>query len=415
MATNWISGSVIRKGFKKTTGAKKILTMSKKRGLLVLLLLVVLLPVWMWLAWWLTPGKRMVVAIIDKTVLTPQAQEHISLDWILRQGKFTKNKKDLYQPDHDYFGFFPGLNDQFKLKGLERFSSEQLKTLSNDADLVYFTDTYGIYKNEWYKKTATTERSGLLYGGMSQEDIGLLEDMKARHKLMIAEFNSIGSPTPAPIRNHFETLFGMHWTGWTARYFSSFDTAINKELPHWLVNGYKLQHAGQWPFHHDGVAFVNNNNEQVVILEAATHLTDPVPYIESTETGQRVLDLPKEEKYPFWFDVIDPTTTQNEIAANFVIRTNAAGTAELSRNHIPARFPAVLFHHGKDYRFYYFSGDFCDNPISLRTSYFKGISFFKWLFYDNSDPNQRVGFFWNFYRPMMNSIFDDYYRTLPGR
>ena len=394
--------------------------MSRKRVILILLLLVVFLPVWMWLAWCLTPRRKMVVAIVDKTVLTPQAQEHISLDWILKHEKFTKNKKDLYRPDHDYFGFFPGLNDQFKLKGLERFSSEQLKNLSNDADLVYFTDTYGIYKNEWYKKAADTGRSGLLYGGMTQEDIGLLENMKAAHKLMIAEFNSIGSPTPAPIRNQFENLFGLHWTGWTACYFSSLDTAINKELPHWLVNNYKLQHGGQWPFHQDGVAFVNNN-EQVVILEASTHLADPVPYIESTETGQRLLDLPKEMKYPFWFDVIDPAATQNEMAANneiaadFVIRTNPAGAAELNKNHIPARFPAVLFHHGKDYHFYYFSGDFCDNPISLGTSCFKGISLFKWLFYDNSDPNQRVGFFWNFYRPMMNKIFDDYYRSLPKK
>ncbi|MDR3716837.1 MAG: hypothetical protein P4L51_28850 [Puia sp.] len=418
--------------------------MTKTRGFLFLLVILLLLPLWMWLAWVCTPRKKMVVAIVDKTVLTPLAQEHISLDWILRHEKFTKTKKDLYEPDHDYFGFFPGQDDHFKLKGLERFSSERLKTLAGDADGVYFTDTYGIYKNEWYKKTAVSGRSGLVYGGMSPEDIGLLENMKARHKLMIAEFNTIGSPTATAVRTRFERLFGMHWTGWTARYFSSLDTSVNSELPHWLVGNYRLQHEGAWPFHHDGIAFVSND-DQIVVLETSTGLLDAVPVIESTETGREALDLPRETKYPFWFDITDPNpvlndsvsraplspagqdkpdsagypapagSARNEIGAEFVIHANAAGAAELKKHRIPLRFPAVLFHQGEDYRFYYFSGDFCDNPIGLGSSPFKGISFFSWLFYDTSDPNQRVGFFWNFYRPMMNRIFYDYYRTLPKK
>src|SRR5579872_7482731 len=164
--------------FKKITPVKRLTP-------LTFLLFVLLLPVWMWLAWLLTPKKKMVVAIVDKTVLFPSAQEHISLDWILNHERFTKNKRDLYKPAHDYFGFFPGVNEQYKLKGLERFSADQLRNLSNDADLVYFTDTYGVYKSEWYRQAPGTERSELIYGGMSQEDMELLGDMKARHKLMI--------------------------------------------------------------------------------------------------------------------------------------------------------------------------------------------------------------------------------------
>jgi hypothetical protein len=38
-----------------------------------------------------------------------------------------------------------------------------LEKLSNDADIVYFTDTYGVYKNEWYKKRKT-ESGGMIYG-----------------------------------------------------------------------------------------------------------------------------------------------------------------------------------------------------------------------------------------------------------
>jgi hypothetical protein len=370
-----------------------------------------LLPAWMWLAWLLTPRRKLVVAIVDKTVLTPQSQEHISLDWVLIHERFTRTSHDLYRPGQDYFGFFPGKEDQFQLKGLERFSAETLKRLSGDADLVYFTDTYGVYNNEWYKKSSLAERSGLVYGGMTDQDIGLLADMKEKHKLMIAEFNSIGSPTPQPVRNRFEQMFGLHWSGWTARYFDNLDTTTNKELPHWVVGNYTRQHGGKWPFHSQGIVFVNNN-ERIVILENGSGLSDPVPEIAATPSGGDCLHLPASINYPFWFDIIDSTESRNTVAAWFLVHANAAGRTELDREGIPAKFPAILMHVGQDYRFFYFSGDFCDNPIGLGSSYFSGIPLFQSFFYDKHDPAQRAGFFWRLYRPMLTAILNDYYESL---
>jgi len=66
---------------------------------------ILLLPLWMWLAWWLTPRRPLVAAIIDKTVLRPDGQEHISLTWILNHQRFTKTKQRGYSIDEDYFGF----------------------------------------------------------------------------------------------------------------------------------------------------------------------------------------------------------------------------------------------------------------------------------------------------------------------
>jgi len=388
--------------------------MRRSKKILILFAALLLLPVWMWLAWLLTPKRHLVVAIVDKTVLTPAAQEHISLDWVLKHEKFTRNGTDLYQPQHDYFGFFPGKDDHFKVKGLERFSGEKLKTLSEDADLVYFTDTYGIYADEWYAKRAQTERSQLLYGGMTEQDIGLLADMQARHKLMIAEFNSIGSPTSAPVRRRFEELFGMHWSGWTGRYFADLDTGTNKELPRWLIRDYEARHGGAWPFSKQGIVFVSND-DRVVILQDSSGLTDPLPSIEASPSGLKTLDLPATIHYPFWFDIIDSPGSRNPVDAYFVIHATAAGKAELDKSGIPERFPAILGHSGPDYRFYYLSGDFCDNPIELGTSYFNGIGLFQRLFYDGADPAQRTGFFWGFYRPMMTRILNDYYRSLPKK
>ncbi len=380
--------------------------MTKKRVLLAVLVFILFLPLWMWLAWVFTPKTKLLIAIIDKTVLTSEGQEHISLNWVLNNQRYTKTRKKDYQVGHDYFGFFPLQNEKYKLKGLERFSNTQLQQLSADADMAYVTDTYGIFKNEWYSGKQNTERSGILYGGMAANDMTFLKYMKARHKLIVTEFNSIGSPTNYDVRSDFEKTFGMRWTGWTARYFDNFDTLRNKELPQWLINNYKREHNQQWPFHRSGIAFVNDN-DRVVILEEGTHLTDPVPHIITGEYGQDKLDLPENMKYPFWFDITVPNTAINQVVSKFDISANNAGKKELKRNGIPLNFPAVQMHLGADYRFYYFSGDFCDNPVNTTASYFRGIQYFKWLFYNEDDIIERNSFFWRFYEPLMRNILKD--------
>jgi len=381
--------------------------MKKRKFLQLIIPAIIILPVVMWLGWFFTPKKKLVVAIVDKTVLNTDAQEHISLWWILNHNRFTKTSTQPYKNSRDYFGFFPKDDEKFKLKGLERFSSEQLKQLASDADLAYYTDTYGIYRNEWYSQKQNTERSNVIYGGMSSQDIEFLQHMKDKHKLIITEFNTIGSPTNADNRNKFEKMFGMHWTGWTARYFDSFDTIRNKELPRWLINNYKRQHEQKWPFHKAGLAFVSNGNDRIVILEDSTHLTDPIPHIISFGYGQKAFGLPEKMKYPFWFDIIEPSLSINHAVSRFDISLNAAGTAELKKYNIPASFPAIIMHKDKDYQFYYFSGDFCDNPIGMGTSYFKGINMFRWMFYNSDDPAERKSFFWTFYRPMITAILDE--------
>jgi hypothetical protein len=377
----------------------------KVKKLWIVLAVAAGVPLTMWLCWYLTPKTKMVAAIIDKTVLTPAGQEHISFLWILNHEKLTKTASKFYKIDHDYFGFFPLEGEKFRLKGLERFNHDQLKQLSEDVNLVYFTDTYGIYRNEWYTQKNNNERSGMVYGGMSSQDIELLKQMKQKKKLIITEFNSIGSPTSQETRKQFEDMFAMHWTGWTGRFFESLDTTRNKELPRWLINNYKRANKNNWPFKKSGIALVSDQ-DRVIILEDGRDLKNPMPHIISSEYGQKVLGLPEEIKYAFWFDIIQPNSAINTQVASFRMDVNQKGQALLKANGLSAVFPAVLMHKETDYRFYYFSGDFCDNPVNLSSSYFKGIGAFKWLFYDTSNPMERSSFFWNFYRPMMTTILD---------
>ncbi len=379
----------------------------KKKIVLTIILLLLFLPLFMWLAWVFTPKTKFVAAIVDKTVLTKQGQEHISFNWILNYNRYTKTSIDPYEIDHDYFGFFPLEDEEYKLKGLERFSSNQLKQLSEDADMAYFTDTYGIYNNEWFLQTNVSERSGMLYGGLSDKDLELLALMKEKKKLIITEFNTIGSPTQSQNRAEFEEMFALKWTGWTARYFDNLDLEVNKELPQWLINNYKKSHNNKWPFTKSGIAFVNDQ-EQVVILEEDWHLKNPMPQIVSTSFAQEHYGLPKQIKYSFWFDVMESDTAINKVISSFSIDANEEGLKELKKYGIPATFPAITMHKDSDYSFFYFSGDFSDNPIDTKSSYFKGIGYFKSFFYDKNDRAERSSFFWEYYRPLLNTILEDY-------
>lgn len=351
------------------------------------------------------------MAIIDKTEITTSGQEHVSLSWVLDHERFTKTSTEPYHVSRDYFGFFPLQKEAFRLKGLERLSDQQLDQLSNDASAAYFTDTYGVFTNEWYAQKNVAERSGIVYGGMSLQDVQLLAKMKEKHKLIITEFNSIGSPTAPEIRQQFENMFGMKWSGWIGRYFETFDTSLNHELPHWLINNYLAQNNNQWPFKKPGVAFVSDKDE-VVILEEGTHLQDPLPHIITTTEAQNEYDLPSKIKYSFWFDVVAADTSVNQVAAKFLLETNKAGGELLFKHGIPFSFPAVLYHKASDYQFYYFCADFCDNPVPMFASHFKGISFFKFLFFNESDPMERKSFFWRYYRPLLTKILKDHYKTL---
>lgn len=376
-----------------------------------ILVLLFLTPLWLFFIWYAFPKKKMVVAIIDKTVLTSAGQEHISFNWILLQEKYAKANNDLYDPSKDYFGFFPGTNKKYELKGLERFSSQQIEKLSDDADLAYVTDAYGIYKNEWYEKGDEKERSGIVYGGLSDQDLEFLSGMKNKHKLVISEFNCLGSPTTPIIRLKFQELFGIGWTGWIGRYFDSFDTTKNQELPKWLVRNYKAQHRGSWPFKKSGIAFVHSD-DRVVILEKGSDLVDEFPEIVSNEEGINDYRLPKKLNYTFWFDIIESDDNFIHSIADFNINATDQGIKTMVKYGLPSSFPAISIHKNDDYQFYYFSADFSDNPIELQTAYLKFVPYTSKFLYNRRDPMDRKAFFWEIYQPLVTKILNDNYQKL---
>jgi hypothetical protein len=146
------------------------------------------------------------------------------------------------------------------------------------------------------------------------------------------------------------------------------------------------------------------------VLEEGRDLTEALPMIQTNDINQKKFDLPAETSYPFWFDVMQYDSALNQPISEFNLSLNDSGKKILKQNNIPFSFPAVLRHKNKDYQFYYFSGNFCDNPVSMSSSYFKGISFLKRIFYTNEDADRR-SFFWNFYLPLMSHITNNYFET----
>jgi hypothetical protein len=232
--------------------------------------------------------------------------------------------------------------------------------------------------------------------------------MKEKKKLILTEFNSIASPTSNAVRAEFETMFGLRWTGWVGRYFESLDTVINKELPRWLIRDFKIQHHNLWTFKNSGIAFVHFDN-RIEILENQTHLKQEVPYLLTNEENRERFGLPAKLKYPYWFDVM-LTQRTNNVLSIYSISSNKKGDSLLSLNGIPKTFPAVIEHTG-DYTFYYFAGDFCDNPVDQFAARIKGVRLFKWFFYDSKEIPERRSFFWEYYSPLVTKILNNFYSS----
>lgn len=359
------------------------------------------------------PNTNLNVLVLDKTVLSTKVQEHISLSWVLSHEKYVHTDSGVYKPKQHYKGFFPDDKGNYSINDYNDYDQNELHKLASNNDMVYYTDLYGIYSNEWiatyYPERVDdprfiSERSTLYYGGMTKEELELLRIFKQQKKLIINEFNIIAHPTANYIRRDYEAEFGIRWSGWVGRYFDSLDTLTNMDIPRWLIDNYVDQHNGSWPFTKSGIAFVRED-DKVEILENKTHLDIEVPIIYTDKGVAKKYNVRKKMKYPFWFDIISVTDTMNKVLSEYNIGANQAGDSLLLHWNIPKKFPALIANQNGLY--YYLAGDFCDNPIGLGSAKLRGIHWFTFITATN-EKAERVSFFWHYYRPFLIKVLDDY-------
>ena len=174
--------------------------LKKTKIIPTILTIILLTPVVSWLLWFTTPETILKVLILDKTVPMPQRQEHRSLNWVLTNQMLTKSNEKTYSINEDYYGFFPIKpyeDEEYEIHDFEDLNEKELKEICDTLDMIYFTDTYGVYYNEWYLDSLQTEHSAKIYGGTTANEMILLEEMKRQNKLIITEFNvnTIGENT----------------------------------------------------------------------------------------------------------------------------------------------------------------------------------------------------------------------------
>jgi hypothetical protein len=377
----------------------------------IILAIILVLPVISLLRWTFQSKKPMDIIIVDKTVPTLEREKHKSFNWVITNDRFVKKeKKTSYSYRKDYFGFFPTrplkerLWDQKNLRLVDI-----LGDLGKKTDAVYFTDTYGVFFNDWIQALNKSRKSRRLYGGLNTNDNVLLKTMKDSNKLVILEYNAFDYPTDELNSYRIQERLGITYSGWTGKYFSSLDTAakVNKDFPIWMTSMYRKQYKKPWTFTKPGVVILRD--KYIVVLEEGTTLTKALPEILTDSASCAKYNLPESVPFDHWFDIIDPLG--NKVISKFKIGTSSLGDSLLVEYGLTNEFPAAI-QDSVGQRTYYFSGDFTHTNIPAWTARFKGIDKLKGILYSKK-PDDTRRFFWLYYKPLIKGIFNDYYNSLP--
>jgi len=380
----------------------------KKPLLIVIIIVAVILalPVINLIRWTFQSKKPMNIILVDKTVPTLERENHKSFDWLLTSERFVKkDNKRSYSFRKDYYGFVPLRPLRDKKYTSYKYQLTNVINLAKENDAIYITDTYGVFFNDWYKGINKSRRSRLLVGGLNNNDFLLIKEMRDRNKLVILEYNSFDYPTTKYYSYKTQEKLGITFSGWTGKYFSSLDTT-SEDFPIWMTAMFRKQYKKPWAFSKPGIVLITEKN--IIVLEEGTHLKNAMPHIVTDSVNCAAFGVTQSVAFDKWFDVIDPL--QNSVISKFKMETTSFGDSLLFESNLSNEFPAVI-QEPVNKRTYYFSGDFANNDITYWTCRFKGLSKLKSTLYSDK-PDDPKRFFWLYYKPLINTIFTDYYNSM---
>lgn len=367
-----------------------------------LLAILIGVPLLSYILWLFYPTSKFEVLVVDKTVIDDMRREHFSFFWILDHLRFVKKDGEEYDSDVDYFGFFPNGSDSFgEAKGLGTLTDAEISDLGKSKDFIFFADTYGVFEIDFTTEN-TGEFSPKIYGGLSSKDLALIREAKANDKTIVAEFNTMASPTSRKNRVEFENLMGIKWTGWIGRYYESSDTIPNGGIPDWYVDEYKAQNNGQWIPEGAGIIFVHEDG-RLFAIQAGTDYLNMIPEIRTQPMNKHGFNLPEIIPYPDWFDIV-LIERSYEVISYYDINPTTEGMQKLREMGLPRFFPAAVVQNSDQGQLYYLSGDFTDLRQNLGSSRFTGLPSLWRGLHLISNYNDREAFFWNYYYPLMSQI-----------
>ena len=367
---------------------------------ILLLGLLILVP---WTIHVRAPSRALDVVVIDKTVPFRNRIEHRSLFWLLNHLKIAKPAGGGYDRDRDYLGAFPGPVPGDPPAWTTDLTAERAAR----ADLVYLADTYGVYRKDLESgpaMKAALERSEPLYGGLTEAEALAARDAVAAGRTLIAEFNTLASPTGDIARKTLENTLGVRWTRWIGRYFARLED--RDEVPEWMRRDYEREWNRKWEFTGPGYVLLQDD-AHCEVLQVGPEAPRIALTLEVVRPADAVLeDCADGTSYPYWFDVVEAGPGAS-VLANFRWRLTPAGLGRLKARNLPEVFPAVtrsMVPGGG--AAWYFAGDFADNPMPDGRVPFAGyLTVRRWAERIKLSPSE-LAFYWRFYAPMMARLID---------
>lgn len=306
--------------------------------------------------WQLEGEKKLQVAIIDKTVPDESYREHLGFNWLLKALKYVDSNNQSYKLN-DYFGFKPNTNK-------ENYSIRQLPDSYADEDMIYIADTYGVYQEDfpWIEKKREGDRSKLVYGGLKMNEWKAIANRLNDDKkvTLVAEFNTLASPTDETVRNSMSSVFGIQSSGWMGRYFDELDYRQNNEIPKWIVDKY----GGSWRYKGPGFLLINERQNKIVVLKTGEDVDKKGIWLKFTKFGKKEFNLEQSVTYNYWFDIVT-SEDQHDVLANYDWNLTKNGKRKLVQEGIPTSFVAVNKSQVKNATSYYLAGDFNDLSKTL--------------------------------------------------
>ena len=358
-------------------------------ALFALPLLFLLFP---FIHWMFRPSCDLELVLLDKTVPDQACQKHRGFVWILNNLKYQK-RGSFFDPAEDYFGFHP-------IKG-KRYDIKEMPADLGTPDLIYLADTYGVYTDDLQPENRG-ERSLLIYGGLQREEVEALKNSLKGGSTLIAEFNTLGSPTGSEAKNALEEVLGVKWSGWIGRYFNTLSSS-NREIPPWLISNYEAQYHTRWAFTEPGFAFVNQDNT-VLILRKGPEVGSNLNFITFTERARQEFPVENYTRYHYWFEIVETAPTADTLAY-FNLDATDAGDKMLKDHGLRRVFPAVVRHRAAGCTSYYFAGDFADYSGNLplwRASFVQPV----FAALSGDLDGDQTAFFWKVYYPLVEKIVE---------
>jgi len=333
--------------------------------------------------------------IVDKTVPNTEYIKHTGFLWMLNSRKITSTKtNELYEYQKDYYGFFPIDINNYEIK--------ELPDEPEYPDLIYLTDTYGVYVDDYFRENTSGTRSELINGGLQSEEIVSLKENLGQGNTLIGEFNTAASPTNKENRDQLGEVFRMSWTGWYGRYFK--DLSKDIEVPAWAVRSYEERNNTEWKFSGEGFILASDQDE-IIVFEKKKDFGNGYLYITFDEKYYDEFGVEGDIPYDYWFEFTVPDSS-TEVLASFTFDVTEQGEQKLADLGLSSVFPAIVRNANTQYTSYYFAGDFADGVITYKWWNFEGFSNIKRIF-PMGDKGDNSKFFWRCYVPVMNKILDD--------